>query len=329
MTAASLNYRDVLISTRSPQYPGNHKPNLVPGSDGAGVIYSTGADSNWKDKKGLAVVFNQNGWLHGDFRNLDFATILGGTSQDGTLQEYLVLPDDWIVEQPPSLSAVEAACLITAGSTAWWAIRGGLDGRLDGSVGDWQGSWRDRRLDEKWVLTLGTGGVSCFAIQIASALGATVIATSSSDSKLEIAKNLGAAHLINYVKTPNWDEEVSRITGGKGVDHVIETGGAGTLMKSINSTRAGGLISMPGVLTPNAPIDAAFIPSILFSAKTVKGCCAFPLAAVVELAQFVEAHGIKPVVAHEFTFDQTIEAFDTMARQSAVGKIALRICESA
>jgi NADPH:quinone reductase-like Zn-dependent oxidoreductase len=109
---------------------------------------------------------------------------------------------------------------------------------------------------------------------------------------------------------------------------------------------------MPGVLTPNAPIDAAFIPSILFSAKTgkslgllfllivfrsmyidrentVKGCCAFPLAAVVELAQFVEAHGIKPVVAHEFTFDQTIEAFDTMARQSAVGKIALRICESA
>ncbi|KAI4632372.1 uncharacterized protein J4E87_001844 [Alternaria ethzedia] len=345
MTAASLNYRDVLISTRSPQYPGDHKPDLVPGSDGAGIIHSTGAGSTWSDKKGLAVMFNQNGWLSGDFRNLDFATILGGTSQDGTLQEYLVLPDEWIVEQPKNLTAIEAASLTTAGATAWSAIRGQLDGRLDGSVGDWIGGWTDRRLEGKWVLTLGTGGVSCFAIQIASALGATVIATSSSDSKLEIAKNLGATHLINYVSTPNWDEEVSRITGGKGVDHVIETGGAGTLMKSINSTRVGGLISMPGVLTPNAPIDAAFVPSILFTAKTgkpltispgsnakyadnentVKGCCAFPRNAVVELAQFVEAHGIKPVVAHEYAFDQTGEAFEMMAKQSAVGKIAVKI----
>ncbi|KAG9185873.1 hypothetical protein G6011_07204 [Alternaria panax] len=270
MTAASLNYRDVLISTRSPQYPGNHKPDLVPGSDGAGIIYSTGVGSSWEEKKGLRVIFNQNGWLHGDFQNLDYTTILGGTGQDGTLQEYLVLPDEWLVEQPPSLSAIEAACLTTAGSTAWSAIRGGLDGRLDGSVGEWPGSWIDKRMEGKWVLTLGTGGVSCFAIQIASALGATVIATSSSDSKLEIARSLGATHLINYVKTPDWDDEVLNITGGKGVDHVIETGGAGTLMKSINSTRAGGLISVPGVLTPNAPIDAAFIPSILFSAKTGK-----------------------------------------------------------
>ena len=117
------------------------------------------------------------------------------------------------------------------------------------------------------------------------------------------------------------------------------------MMKSINSTRVGGLISMPGVLTPNAPIDAAFVPSILFTAKTgkpftisprsntkyadnentVKGCCAFPRNAVVELAQFVEAHGIKPVVAHEYAFDQTVEAFEMMAKQSAVGKIAVRI----
>jgi NADPH:quinone reductase-like Zn-dependent oxidoreductase len=170
LTAASLNYRDVLISTRSPQYPGNHKPDLVPGSDGAGIIYSTGADSAWTDKKGLAVIFNQNGWLSGDFQNMDLSTILGGTSQDGTLQEYLVLPDEWIVAQPPSLSAVEAACLTTAGATAWFAIRGGLDGRLDGSVGDWKGAWTDRRLEGKWVLTLGTGGVSCFAIQVSCCL---------------------------------------------------------------------------------------------------------------------------------------------------------------
>jgi NADPH:quinone reductase-like Zn-dependent oxidoreductase len=205
----------------------------------------------------------------------------------GTLQEYLVLEDAWIIPQPKCLTAVEAACLPTAAGTAWAAIRGHLDGKLDGSVGAYQGAWTDRRLEGKWVLTMGTGGVSCFGIQvlffplsgscfllfadkhkIAAALGATVIATSSSDQKLDFAKSLGATHTINYVKTPDWDQEVLRITGRKGVDHVIETGGAGTLMKSINSTRVGGLISLPGVLTPNAPIDESFIPSILYSART-------------------------------------------------------------
>lgn len=103
--------------------------------------------------------------------------------------------------------------------------------------------------------------------QIAVALGATVIATSSSDSKLNFAKSLGATHVINYSKLPEWDNEVLRITGGNGVDHVIETGGAGTLMKSINSTRPGGIISLLGILTPNEAISAAFVPSVLFGAK--------------------------------------------------------------
>ena len=103
--------------------------------------------------------------------------------------------------------------------------------------------------------------------QIAAALGATVIATSSSDSKLDFAKSLGATHVINYSKTPDWDNEVLHITDGNGVDHVIETGGAGTLMKSVNSTRPGGLISLLGILTPNEAISAACVPSVLFGAK--------------------------------------------------------------
>ncbi|KAF1944219.1 hypothetical protein EJ02DRAFT_432542 [Clathrospora elynae] len=326
MTAASLNYRDILISTRSPQYPGNHKSNLVPGSDGAGTIHTPGPSSSWTGRTGLAVLLHPSGWISGgDFRNLAFSTILGGTSQDGTLQEYIVVPDEWVVEQPGSLSAVEAASLVTAGATAWSAIRGGLDGGLDGEVGSWKGGWMEERLRGKTVLVLGTGGVSCFGIQIAAALGATVIATSSSDSKLEFAKSLGATHGVNYNKTPEWDQEVLRITGTKGVDHVIETGGAGTLMKSINSTRVGGLISLLGVLTPNAPIDATLVPSILFGAKTVKGCCAFSRDALAECAKFVEAHGIKPVVAREFAFEQTIEAFEALTKQTSVGKIGVRI----
>jgi NADPH:quinone reductase-like Zn-dependent oxidoreductase len=166
MTAASLNYRDVLISSRSPQYPGDHKDGLVPGTDGAGIISSTGSESTWKGSEGLPVFFNPNGWMNGDFQNLDFGTILGGSRQDGTLQEYLVVEDAWIVPQPKGLTAVETACLTTAGGTAWSAIRGQLDGRLNGSVGAYQGGWMDRRLEGKWVLTMGTGGVSCFGIQV-------------------------------------------------------------------------------------------------------------------------------------------------------------------
>ncbi|CAO2651228.1 Nn.00g095250.m01.CDS01 [Neocucurbitaria sp. VM-36] len=217
LTAASLNFRDVLISIRSPQYPGSHKADLVPGSDGAGTICSIGENSKWSGKQGL---------------------------------------------------------------------------------------------------------------KIAAALGATVIATSSSDSKLDFAKSLGATHVVNYSKIPEWDQEVLRITGGKGVDHVIETGGAGTLMKSINSTRMGGLVSVLGILTPNAPIDAAFVPSVLFGAKIVKGCTAFSRDLVAELAKFVEANDIKPVVAQEFEFERMVEAFEALQKQSAVGKIAVRISEA-
>jgi hypothetical protein len=168
--------------------------------------------------------------------------------------------------------------------------------RVDGVLEAWKGEWTDKRLEGKTVLTMGTGGVSCFAIQvwfpdflsfesfllftpsseaktadapqIAAALGATVIATSSSQSKLDFAKSLGATHVVNYAKTPAWEAEVVKLTDGKGVDHVVETGGAGTLMQSIASTRAGGQITLLGILTPNTPIPAEFVPSVLFSAKT-------------------------------------------------------------
>jgi NADPH:quinone reductase-like Zn-dependent oxidoreductase len=116
--------------------------------------------------------------------------------------------------------------------------------------------------------------------QIASALGATVIATSSSKSKLDFAKSLGATHVVNYAETPAWEEEVLKLTDGKGVDHVVETGGAGTLMKSLASTRLGGQITLLGILTPNAPIAAEFTPAMLFGAK-ISECLSFLLSSLL------------------------------------------------
>ncbi|KAF2872943.1 hypothetical protein BDV95DRAFT_490055 [Massariosphaeria phaeospora] len=314
LTAASLNYRDYLIATRNPQYPGDHVADLVPGSDGAGVIHTAGSSSSWRGREGTLVVIHPCAWLDGDVTQLDQSRILGGRAVDGTLQSWLLVDDGYPIPAPKNLTAEEAACLFTAGSTAWAAIRGGLDGRLDG-----QG---------QTVLTQGTGGVSCFAIQIAAALGATVIATSSSDAKLDLAKSLGATHLINYKTTPAWDAEVLRLTSGAGVDHVIEVGGAATLMQSLMSTRTGGLVSIIGVLSANEPISEAFVPSMLFGAKTVKGRTAFSARDSTELCRFVEAHGIKPVVAETFGFEEAVRAFEVLEGQKAVGKIVVRIGEA-
>jgi NADPH:quinone reductase-like Zn-dependent oxidoreductase len=166
LTAASLNFRDVLIATRSPYYPGDHKADLIPGCDGAGIIHSTGSSSTWAKKQGTKVLLHCNNWITGEVGNLSFETILGGTGTDGTLQQWIVVNDEGVVEAPSGLSAVESAAMVTAGTTAWSAIRGGMDLRLDGFMGEWPTSWTEKRLAGKTVLTMGTGGVSCFAIQV-------------------------------------------------------------------------------------------------------------------------------------------------------------------
>ncbi|KAJ4293459.1 hypothetical protein N0V90_008742 [Kalmusia sp. IMI 367209] len=239
--------------------------------------------------------------------------ILGGFERDGTLQHWIVEDDERVIKAPRNLTAAESASLKTAGVTAWSAIRESLDGKFNGELQPWVGDWRSKRLAGKTVLTQGTGG-------IAAALGATVIATSSSDSKLAFAKSLGATHLINYTSTPDWDKEALRLTDGKGVDHVIEVAGAKTLLKSINSTRPGGLISLIGILSEAEDLPKELVPSVLYSGRIIKGCCAFTRDATAELARFVEEHNIKPVIAKEFDFEDTLEAFEAIQKQNAVGK---------
>jgi NADPH:quinone reductase-like Zn-dependent oxidoreductase len=114
----------------------------------------------------MKVILHCSNWIDGDIRNFSADTIFGGISKDGTLQQYIVVDDEWVVEAPTNLSATEAASLVTAGTTAWSAIRGGLDLRVDGGLEEWKGAWTEKRLHGKIVLTMGTGGVSCFAIQV-------------------------------------------------------------------------------------------------------------------------------------------------------------------
>lgn len=166
LAAASLNYRDLLITTRSPIYPTKTKDGLVPAADGAGTIHSTHSSSSWAGKEGAKVILHPNGWLSGDVTNLSIDGVFGANSTDGTLQTYIICNDERVIPAPKHLSLEESATLQTAGVTAWAAMRGLLDGRLDGTVDEYKGGYGEKRLKGKTVLTMGTGGVSCFAIQV-------------------------------------------------------------------------------------------------------------------------------------------------------------------
>ncbi|OCL05011.1 putative alcohol dehydrogenase [Glonium stellatum] len=303
--AVALNYRDILVVDHSPAYPLIAMPSLVPCSDAAGTIESVGPDSKWKP--GENVLLHPSNWLSGDVRNFRTEEVFGAGTVHGTLQKYIVINDERVIRAPRNLTIEEAATLPTAGGPAVNALCYGPQKLAKGDV----------------VLTQGTGGVSCFAIQIATAIGATVIATSSSDEKLKVAKALGAQHLINYKTTPNWHEEVLRITSGKGVDHVVEVGGAQTIVKSLQSLRTGGLISVIGILSESAPAD--LVPLILYGGKTVRGVIVLNKELTEEFVKFIEEHDIHPAISKTFSFEQAAEALECLRNQTSIGKIIIKI----
>ena len=242
---------------------------LVPCSDAAGIVEEVGAESVWN--AGDRVILHPNTWLDGqDGRDFDITRVFGAGTETGTLVEYMVVGEERLIRVPDHLSLEEASALPTAGATACH----GLFFMLEQPIG--KGAW---------VLVQGTGGVATMAIQVRSqnvslgedgltcalpgqlavAAGATVIATSSSDQKLALSKELGAHHTINYRHTPEWGEEALKITGGKGVDFVLDVGGAGTIEQSLKSVRHGGLVSIAGILTQAKEVD--IVPAILYGAK--------------------------------------------------------------
>jgi NADPH:quinone reductase-like Zn-dependent oxidoreductase len=304
MRAASLNYRDLGVAAgRSARGPA--RPNLIPLSDGAGEVVETGpAVSRVKPGDRVAGLFMET-WLGGEMEPQHAESSRGGAI-DGVLAEYVVFDEDGVVHLPDHLSFEEGATLPCAGVTAWNALYNG----------------RPLRTGET-VLVLGTGGVSIFALQLAHAAGARVIATSSADGKLAQAKALGASDGINYRQHPEWHQEVLRLTGGRGVDHVVEVGGAGTLARSIEATRIGGQVHLIGVLTGGGG-EISPTP-VLRRGLILRGIYVGSRQMIESMNAAVALHRIAPVIDRVFDFDQAREAYHYMTTQAHVGKVVIRI----
>ena len=299
--ASSLNYHDLAVIKGMIKT----EDGLIPMSDGAGEVIAVG-DGVTKFKVGDHVLslFFPN-WQTGPIDALGFASV-PGDGTDGFAAEIVARPETAFTRMPEGYSFTQAATLPCAALTAW---RGMF---VEGSVkpGD-------------WVLTQGTGGVSVFALQFAKAAGAKVISTSSSDEKLKRMKALGADILINYKTTPKWGRKALELTGGRGVDEVIEVGGPDTLGQSINACRVGGHISLIGILTGFSgefPIAGFFSKNLTMSGITV-GSAKYQ----EDMIAAIEASEIKPVLDKDFPLDQIADAFAHQESQKHFGKITLSI----
>ncbi|GKW36559.1 zinc-dependent alcohol dehydrogenase family protein [Pectobacterium carotovorum] len=297
--ASSLNYHDLGVVS-------GHMPSAdrrIPMADGAGVVEAVGAGvSDFTVGDRVVSTFFPT-WLTGDPVNGDFSTV-PGDGVDGYAREWVVAEATSFTHAPQGWSHAEAATLTTAGLTVWRAlvVNGGV------KAGD-------------TVLVQGTGGVSVFALQVAKALGATVIATSSSDEKLERARQLGADHLINYRREPEWATPVLEITNGRGVDHVIEVGGAGTLAQSIKAARVAGHIALIGVLTgPAGPVPTA---GLTVRQQRLQGLIVGSRQHQQDLVRALNVLPIRPVIDKFFPLVDLAEAFRLQQAGGHFGKICL------
>jgi len=301
--ATSLNYRDLIVVQGG--YGNKEKLPLIPMSDGAGEVVAVGEGvTRVKVGDRVAGTFFQD-WIAGALTKEKMNSALGGAI-DGLLTEYAVLSQDGLVLLPDHLSYEEGATLPCAAVTAWHALV------TKGSV-----------TAGETVLVLGTGGVSIFALQFAKMHGARVIVTSSSDAKLERAKELGASEVINYKSTPNWEERVYELTARNGVDHVVEVGGAGTLEKSIRAVRVGGRISLIGVLTGGTG-EVNPMP-VLMKSLTVQGIYVGSREMFEAMNQSIALHQLKPVIDRIFPLTKAQEAYRYMKSAAHFGKIVIQV----
>jgi NADPH:quinone reductase-like Zn-dependent oxidoreductase len=299
--AASLNYRDLLFIRGA--YNSTAKLPAVPFSDGAGQVVAVGPNvTRWKVGDRVCPIFTQ-GWLEGPPSMEKQQTTLGGGRLDGVLREYGTFDEKGLVKIPEHYSFEEAATLPCAAVTAWNALV--ESGKLKAG---------------ETVLTLGTGGVSIFALQFAKMHGARVIATSSSDEKLKKLKVLGADETINYKKTPDWDREVLNLTNGIGVDHVVDVGGVGTLSKSLKSVRLGGHVAVIGLLESRGEFDPL---AILSKAVRTQGILIGSRKMFEDMNRAIEANQIKPVIDKTFAFGEAREALKYLESGSHFGKIVI------
>jgi NADPH:quinone reductase-like Zn-dependent oxidoreductase len=301
--AVSLNYRDLSNLKNLAQ---RNVAGRIPTSDGAGIVVAVGPGvTTVQPGDHVAGCFFRT-WEKGRFDMRHHKADLGG-SQDGMLAEHVVLPEHGVVPVPDGYSLLEGATLPCAAVTAWHALfpRGGLE------VG-------------QTVLALGTGGVSIFALQLATAAGAKVIITSGSDEKLARARELGAWQTINYRTHPDWEQTVWQLTDKRGVDHVIEVGGPGTIAKSMAAIAAGGHLALIGVLTGFGATSASLFPLI---AKNIRlnGIYVGSREDFLALNRFLTEHPLRPIIDRVFPFDETPAAYDYLASGAHFGKVVIRV----
>jgi len=301
--ACALNFRDLGIVRGTYRMP--VRENVIPLSDGAGEVIELGSGVE-RVKVGDRVAGNFfQRWYGGEPPADAQSSALGGGT-DGMLAEYAVLEEDGVVKIPQHLSLEEGATLPCAAVTVWNAMT--EHARL--KAGD-------------TILLQGTGGVSIFGLQFAHAMGIRAIITSSSDAKLARAKTLGAAFCINYKTTPDWEKAAMQFTGGVGVDHVVEVGGAATLTRSFGAIRAGGKITMIGGLSGGA---TELNPGLIFSRRAnVQGISVGSTQMFQATARAIEVNAIKPVIDKVFAFADAQAAYRHMASGAHFGKIVIRV----
>ncbi|KAK7019162.1 hypothetical protein VNI00_018194 [Paramarasmius palmivorus] len=307
--AVTLNQRDLIIANG--QHPVNPPKDLVPASDMAGEIVAIGQDvKGWKIGDRVCANFYAD-HVAGDITPEIQCTGYGGQIH-GMLTQYKVVKPHSLVRIPDHLSFEEASTLPCAAVTAYNALHGPVPLKSGDTV-----------------LVLGTGGVSLFALQFAVASGATVIATSSSDAKLAIAKKLGAKYLINYQNEPDWDKKVLEATNGRGVDHVVEVGGPETLTKSMSAVRYHGWIHTIGIVGgfgAGAGQGDVVMQSIR-KASAIRGIQVGSVAQFEDMNRLIQANPevTHPVIDKVFSFDQAKEAFAYLESQAHVGRVVVKV----
>jgi len=303
MRAASINYRDCLILRGGYRSQQKHE-NLIPLSDGAGEVVNVGDGVDLFQAGDRVTALFCPDWIAGE---PDSETIDGhfGRDQDGMLVELKVFQPHQLVRTPDFLSDVEAASLPCAGLTAWSAIV--ADGHT--KPGD-------------IILTQGTGGVSLFALQFAKCAGGKVIVTSSSDDKRDRAKGLGADNTINYRDDPGWGKTARNLTGGCGVDNVVELGGTETLKQSLIAVRPGGTLSMIGVLS-GASFGDALLPYVVSRKIRMQGVTVGSRHHMLDMLRAMEVHDIHPVIGQAFPFSEAADAFQYLESGAHFGKVCI------
>lgn len=304
MQACSLNYRDLAIASGEMEYPGANLP-VIPLSDGAGKVVEVGDDvDRFTEGDRVATPFAPD-WIHGKGTPKELEATTGGTI-DGALTQYATFPANSVSRIPEHFSYKEGATLTCAGLTAWRTLA--EDGNLEAG---------------ETVLVLGTGGVSTFALQFATMHGARTIVTSSSNEKLNRARELGAWETINYVDTPEWDEPVQDITGG-GVDHIVEVGGPGTLERSIRAVSQDGHIHLIGILTgKHGQIDPSPVQQKAVKLEGVTGVGSRVM--FERMTRAIEATGMKPIIDRSFSFENARDAYHYLENGAHQGKVIVTV----